>query len=145
MLPMFGVTVYRAFADFARHGHVSTYHPRKLARDDKSKAANCCAVEASGCVNSSNSLPICSVVMPIPLSATASSIHSPPPSSFRSRSDLALQALLSGPDHRGCLHRQSGGQVIWRNRTLFLRKRRWHLWSIFSNEKEMGRGRRCGE
>src|SRR5258707_11182063 len=60
---------------------------------------NRCAVEASAWVNSSNSLARCSGVMPIPVSATASSIQSRPLATQRapnliSPSLVNLQALL---------------------------------------------------
>src|SRR5262245_57995206 len=58
-----------------------------------------CAVEASACVNSSKILVCCSGVMPIPESATATSIQSPPLRTRRARSLTSpclvnLQALL---------------------------------------------------
>jgi hypothetical protein len=57
-------------------------------------------------VNSSNSFACCSAVMPMPLSATASSIQSRPSTTLRARSATSpclvnLQALLMGHSRLG--------------------------------------------
>src|SRR5262249_41363683 len=59
-----------------------------------------CAVVASAWLNSSNSLACCSAVMPMPVSATASSIQSRPSATLRARSVTSpslvnLKALLN--------------------------------------------------
>src|SRR5262249_6509193 len=68
-----------------------------------------CAVAASAWLNSSNSFACCSAVMPMPLSATASSTQSRPSATLRTRSATSpsfvnLQALLKRLS-RTCLRR----------------------------------------
>src|SRR5262245_9574305 len=93
---------HRALARLARHGDVPAHHARELAREGKSetRAPKRCAVLASAWLNSSNSLACCSGVMPMPVSATASSIQSRPLATLRARSLTSpslvnLQALLN--------------------------------------------------
>src|SRR5207253_9581981 len=73
----------RTFANLARDRDVASHHPAELARDGEAESGPAvltrrCAVDASACENSSNSLAICSGAMPMPVSVITNSMKLAP-------------------------------------------------------------------
>src|SRR5262249_50894291 len=79
---------HRAFARLARHRHVAAHHARELARESKPEPRPAVAARGQGIGLGEilNSLACCSAVMPMPVSATASSTQSRPSATLRTRS-----------------------------------------------------------
>jgi acyltransferase-like protein len=79
---------HRALADRARNRHIAAHQARELTGDSEPKpgAPETLCSRGIGLGELLDSLACCSAVMPIPVSATASSIQLPPLASLRARS-----------------------------------------------------------